>query len=89
MQNSTGVPTWLKWVIIVETSLVVLLITLFVILSVAGVSFKQEPITSYDACVLAKGSIIQESYPARCITSNGQTFIQAEVSPQPESSSND
>lgn len=34
------------------------------------------PISSYDDCVKAKGSLIQESYPATCATVDGQRFIQ-------------
>ena len=33
-------------------------------------------IDSYDQCVAATGSIVQESYPATCITTSGQRFIQ-------------
>lgn len=84
MSANTGVPTWLKCVFIIETSLVVLLLLLFVILSAAGVSFKEQPITSYSECVQAKGSVIQESYPARCVTEKGQTFIQPVETPPAE-----
>lgn len=87
MSTNTGIPTWLKWVFILETSLVVLLLSLFVILSVTGTSFKQQPITSYAECVVAKGSVIQESYPAKCVTDKGQTFIQP-IEEAPSESSN-
>lgn len=76
MAEQDGVAPWLKWLIIIQTSIVVLLLALFVILSITGTSFKKVTITSYDECVAAKGSIIQESYPARCITADEQTFIQ-------------
>lgn len=33
-------------------------------------------IKNYDECVVAKGSIIQESYPATCITSVGSRFTE-------------
>lgn len=33
-------------------------------------------INSYDSCVTAKGSLIQESYPATCVTSLNARFIQ-------------
>lgn len=33
-------------------------------------------ITSYEMCIKAKGSVIQESYPATCITKDGKRFIQ-------------
>lgn len=33
-------------------------------------------ITDYDSCITAPGSIIQESYPATCITRDGARFIQ-------------
>lgn len=32
--------------------------------------------TSYEECTMAKGSVIQESYPATCITKSGQRFVQ-------------
>lgn len=84
MSITTGIPTWLKWVFIVETSIVVLLLSLFVILSLMEFSLKDEPITSYEECVLAKGSVIQESYPARCVTEKDQTFIQPVEAPPAE-----
>jgi len=33
-------------------------------------------ISSYPDCLAAKGSIVQESYPATCVTATGQRFIQ-------------
>jgi hypothetical protein len=33
-------------------------------------------ITGFDSCRTAQGSIIQETYPARCITKDGVTFTQ-------------
>lgn len=33
-------------------------------------------ISSYDDCVKAKSSLIQESYPTICVTAAGQRFIQ-------------
>ena len=40
-------------------------------------------VNSYDSCVTAKGSVIQESYPATCITKYRSKFIQS--TPQPSS----
>lgn len=34
------------------------------------------PITSFEQCQLSEGSRTQESYPATCITKDGQSFIQ-------------
>jgi hypothetical protein len=33
-------------------------------------------IDSYDSCVAARGSRIQESYPATCVTRLGDRFVQ-------------
>lgn len=41
------------------------------------------PVTSFDECIKAKGSITQESYPATCITRDGKRFIQP-VNPSEE-----
>lgn len=38
-------------------------------------------ISSYDDCVNAKGSIVQYSYPATCVTASGQRFTQPVSSP--------
>lgn len=35
-----------------------------------------QSIDSYEACITAKGSIIQESYPATCVTSLGTRYTQ-------------
>lgn len=35
-----------------------------------------QSIDSYEACIAAKGSIIQESYPATCITQNGDRYTE-------------
>lgn len=34
-------------------------------------------ISSYEKCIQTKDSIVQESYPATCITASGQRFIQS------------
>ena len=41
-------------------------------------------VTSYESCASAKGSIIQESYPATCITRLGSRFNQYIVIPWEE-----
>ena len=39
--------------------------------------FPNQPvINSYADCLVAKGSIVQESYPATCVTASGQRFTQ-------------
>jgi hypothetical protein len=39
-------------------------------------SSSTEKPTSYDECTKAEGSVIQESYPATCVTKNGDRFLQ-------------
>lgn len=57
-----------------------LLLILSVLIGVGGYFAYQEYTTpyvaSYEQCVRSKGSVIQESYPATCITPNGKRFIQ-------------
>ena len=55
-----------------------------------GVKFLNQPerqplIASYEDCITAKGSIVQESYPATCVTASDQRFTQPISSPTPES----
>jgi len=48
--------------------------------------FPNQPvINSYADCLVAKGSIVQESYPATCVTATGRRFTQPISSPTPES----
>jgi|GEM_PF-981424 len=57
-----------------------LLLGVAIVITIAGVLFYalSRPTTSndYDDCVNAPGSIVQESYPATCITKDGKSFIQ-------------
>lgn len=41
-------------------------------------------IDSYESCVAANGSRIQESYPATCVTKSGARFIQPIAAPTPD-----
>jgi hypothetical protein len=65
----------IKWLVIIQTSVLVFLLLLFIY-----VSFWRQPtpapVTTYEECLTAKGSVIQESYPATCITQDKQRFIQ-------------
>ena len=52
-----------------------------VLLGAGGLFAYQEyasspPVYSYDDCIKAKGSIIQESYPATCVTRDNKRFVQ-------------
>lgn len=48
-----------------------------VVAGVLGYNYFNTPnVTDYDECVKAKGSVIQKSYPATCVTKNGQRFVQ-------------
>ncbi|MCL4200241.1 hypothetical protein KJZ67_02780 [Patescibacteria group bacterium] len=64
----------------------VLILIFGMLLGAGGLFAYQEymaapPVTSFDGCMTAKGSTIQESYPATCITRDGTRFIQP-VSPE-------
>jgi hypothetical protein len=64
------------------------LLSIFALLSLVAYKTYTETkalksINSYDSCVTAKGSIIQESYPATCVTRLGARFIQPVPSPRP------
>ena len=69
-----------------KTSWVVrLLITLMLMMGVFTVAatityigkvFENNPIDSYEECVKAFQSKVQESYPTVCVTRNGQKFVQ-------------
>ncbi len=58
------------------------LILIFGILLGAGGLFAYQEytaspvVTSYEECVKARGSVIQESYPATCVTRDGKRFVQ-------------
>ena len=55
-----------------------LLIVLFVIAFFIAYRATNKPksATTYEECIKSKGSIIRESYPAVCVTKNGQQFVQ-------------
>lgn len=61
-----------------------LAITLFLLAILFGstlfvaykIGFKENPPTNFDECKIAKGSIIQESYPEVCVSKSGQRFTQ-------------
>lgn len=59
----------------------VMLIIFGILLGVGGLFAYQEynngtSSTSYEECIKEKGSVIQESYPAACITRRGIRFVQ-------------
>ena len=62
------------------------LISIFILISFISYQKYSEysslkSINSYDSCITAKGSIIQESYPATCVTHLGSSFIQQITTP--------
>jgi hypothetical protein len=73
----------LHWLIVIQTVTLILLLVLYVTLSIFGVSSKDNQISTYDECVKASGSIIQESYPAICITKADVRFTQPLSDPTP------
>lgn len=69
------------------------ILAIFVLLSFVAYQkyseyFSLKSIDSYEACITAKGSVIQESYPATCVTRLGSRFIQPipslNLTPSPE-----
>lgn len=60
---------------------------IIIFLGVAIFYFKQslaiKQISGYEECIQAKGSLIQESYPAVCVTKSKQSFTQPISSPTP------
>lgn len=59
----------------------VLILIFGMLLGAGGLFAYQEymtapPVTSFDECINAKGSITQESYPATCITRDKKRFVQ-------------
>lgn len=58
-----------------------LIISIFALLALVAYQKYSEysilkSIDSYESCVAAKGSVIQESYPATCVNRQGSRFIQ-------------
>ena len=64
-------PNFLIWI---AAGVAILAIGIGVGLAVGKYSPKQ--ISSYEDCIKAKGSSIQESYPGACVTVSGQSFVQ-------------
>lgn len=61
-----------------------LLLVAGIVLGVGGVFGYQEfvsstTVTTYEECIRAKGSRVQESYPATCITRRGERFTQPTI----------
>ena len=52
------------------------LFTVAATITYIGKIFEKNPIASYEGCVQDSGSVIQETYPAVCVTSDGQRYIQ-------------
>ena len=95
MENQTLAPeilpsqnpkqSFMVWII---TGIVILTIVVAVgLFSAKFLNRSSSPsqISSYPDCLAAKGSIVQESYPATCVTASGRRFIQPISSPTPES----
>lgn len=60
---------------------IVLTLIVGMLMGVGGLFAYQEytrapEVTSYEACLKAKGSTLQESYPATCVTRDGKRFTQ-------------
>lgn len=60
------------------------------VLIVAGKSSKPNTVLTWETCVAMQGSVIQESYPARCVTNDGRSVVQTVLnsSPPPTTNSN-
>lgn len=76
----------------------IILAAIFVVLLLAIISFliwqnyqNKQAINDYQSCATASGSVIQESYPEKCVTKSGQVFVRElskeekqKLSPTPE-----
>jgi len=62
-------------IIVITLSLLVLFSTWLLISSNSTNQSNSDRITNFEECVAA-GNRIQESYPAKCITEDGQSFVQ-------------
>lgn len=60
-------------IILITTATIMLAIT-FVIISKISIN-QTSTITNFEQCV-SSGGRIQESYPARCVTDDGRSFVQ-------------
>jgi len=65
-----------RWLIGVQTFLLILLAVLYIYLIFFGVEGRHQNISSYEECLVSEGSSLQESYPATCVTRNQQRFVQ-------------
>ncbi|MBI2310083.1 hypothetical protein HYU89_04275 [Candidatus Collierbacteria bacterium] len=76
----TSGPRWLLWLI---AGLVLLALGIAIGIFLPKL-FSGPTISNYENCLAAKGSRVQESYPATCVTASGRRFIQPVSSPTPE-----
>lgn len=61
-----------------NTTLLIILLTVFAVgLGIFKFNLKPYQLNSFDECVGLRGSKIQKSYPAVCVTTDGQRFIQS------------
>lgn len=66
----------LKWLITIQTVLLIFLAFLYTYLVFFGPEHKQQMVSTYEECIALPGSVLQESYPATCVTKNNQRFTQ-------------
>ncbi|OGV92234.1 hypothetical protein A3B57_03105 [Microgenomates group bacterium RIFCSPLOWO2_01_FULL_47_10] len=69
-----------------KTHLLTIILLVLLVAAVGAAAYfygqsRQAPIADYTACLSAKGSLLQESYPATCVTKSGQRFIQPTPTP--------
>ena len=64
----------MKHAIVISITIIIILAAVAVVL-IFDIGRTQPTIASFDECVQA-GFPVQESYPARCVTSDGQSFTQ-------------
>lgn len=65
-----------RWLIGVQTFLLIVLAVLYIYLIFFGVEGRHQNVLSYEECLVTEGSLLQESYPATCVTRSGQQFVQ-------------
>ncbi len=68
----------LKWII---AAVIIILLGVAIFYFQQSLAIKQ--ISGYEDCIQAKGSLIQESYPAVCVTKDGRRFTQNLIPPTP------
>ncbi len=69
---------------LVTGTLVAILAGLFGVFALVGYALDRPAVSSYETCIEATGSVLQESYPEVCVTKDGARFQNpAQLAPRP------